>query len=182
VKSNYGGGMPFADKFVHFQPVFELAGRHIKPYHITREPDGVLAPAIVDAAYAMAENLLTPPDHEMPPASWLVLHEGKKPMYLNVYDWVWGNAVEVRTAAAAEPYCGCPDDDPTHFVVNTRVFAGCVWELALLEHERAAWVRHMLAPERPALEAYLSDGAPDGPVGTGRHQPSGTSTATSVFG
>ena len=54
--------MPFHDKHVRFRPVFELAGRQIKPYHITREPDGVLSPAIVDAAYVMAAQLLPPPD------------------------------------------------------------------------------------------------------------------------
>ena len=45
---------------MHALPVFDLAGRHIKPYHITREPDGVLAPEIVDAAYAIAADLATP--------------------------------------------------------------------------------------------------------------------------
>jgi hypothetical protein len=161
--------MSFRDKFVRAQPVFDLAGRRVKPYHITREPDSTLAPAIVEAAYAMAEQMLGPPDREMPPASWLVLHEGKTPMYLCVYDWVWGNAVEVISAAAAEAGLGCPDEDPTHFVPNKRILAGCVWELTLLEHERAAWVRHMLVPGEPDLDAYLADAVPDGPVGIRRH-------------
>jgi hypothetical protein len=161
--------MPFSDKFVRAQPVCDLAGRRIKPYHITREPDTTLAPVIVEAAYVMAERMLAPPDHEMPPAGWLVLHEGKVPVYLCVFDWVWGNAVEVISAAAAEPYLGCADGDRTHFVASTRILAGCVWELALLEHERAAWVRHMLVPDEPDLGAYLADTAPDGPVGIRRH-------------
>jgi hypothetical protein len=42
---------------------------------------------------------------------------------------------------------------------------GCVWELAVLEHERAAWVRHMLTPAEPDLAAYLADRPADGPVG-----------------
>jgi hypothetical protein len=161
--------MGFEDKYVTARPVLPLASRMVKPYHITREPGGVLPPAIVEAAYAMAEQLLPPPDNEMPPASWLVLHQGRVPMYLCVYDWVWGNVVEVVSAAAAEPYLGCPDDDPTHFVVNTRILAGCVWELTLLEHERAAWVRHMLVPAEPDLGGYLADLVPDGPVGIQRH-------------
>jgi hypothetical protein len=161
--------MPFSDKFVRALPVCDLAGRRVKPYHITREPHTTLAPAIVAAAHAMAERMLAPPDHEMPPASWLVLHEGKVPVYLCVYDWVWGNAVEVVGAAAAEPDLGCPDDDPTHFVPAGRILAGCVWELTLLEHERAAWVRHMLVPDEPDLDAYLADTVPDGPVGIQRH-------------
>jgi hypothetical protein len=160
--------MPFLDKFVRAQPVLDLAGRQVKPYHITREPGTTLAPAIVEAAYAMAEQMLAPPDHEMPPASWLVLHEGTNSTYLCVYDWVWGNAVEVISAAAGEPYLGCPDDDPAHFVPNSRILAGCVWELTLLEHERAAWVAHMLTPDEPDLGAYLADIAADGPVGISR--------------
>jgi hypothetical protein len=157
--------MPFHDKYLRSLPLLELAGRQVKPYHVTREPDGVLAPDIVEAACAMAAKLVTPPDHEMPPASWLVLHEGKVPNYLCVYDWVWGNAIQVSTAAAAEPYVGCPDDDPTNFVVITRPMFGCVWELAVLEHERAAWVHHMLAPDQPDLASYLADTMADGPVG-----------------
>jgi hypothetical protein len=157
--------MPFQDKYLRTLPSFALAGRHIKPYHVTREPDAVLAPDIVSAAYVMAGQLLAPPDEEMPPASWLVLHEGRSAMYLCVYDWVWGNAIEVVSAAAGEPYFGCPDDDLTHFVANTRILAGCVWELTVLEHERAAWVRHVLAPDEPDLPSYLADTMPDGPVG-----------------
>ena len=157
--------MPFHDKYVHALPELDLAGRHVKPYHITLEPDGVLAAEIVGAAYAMAADLATAPDDEMPPASWLVLHEGRSAMYLCVYDWVWGNSIRVRTAAAGEPFVGCPDDDLTHFVETNQPFAGCVWELATMEHERAAWVRHMLVPEEPDLESYLADRVPDGPVG-----------------
>jgi hypothetical protein len=157
--------MPFRDKFVQAQPVLDLAGRRVKPYHITLEPDATLAPVIVGAAYAMAEHMLAPPDREMPPASWLVLHEGTTSTYLCVYDWVWGNAVEVISAAAAEPFLGCPDDDPAHFVPVTRILAGCVWELTVLEHERAAWVRHMLVPAEPDLDAYLADTVQSGQVG-----------------
>lgn len=114
----------------------------------------------------------------MPPASWLVLHEGKGAMYLCLYDWVWGNAVQVSAAAAGEPFLGCTDDDLTHFIVPARAMAGCVWELATLEHERAAWARHILLPDSPHLDSYLADRIPDGPVG--RCLPSGMSCCGSA--
>jgi hypothetical protein len=158
--------MPLPDKYLRSFPVFELAGRHVKPYHITRDPVGVLPPDVVEAAYKTAEQLASPPDGEMPPASWLLVHEGKTATYLCVYDWVWGNAVEGKGAAAGEPYLGCPDDDQTNFVAITRPLVGCVWELAVLEHERAAWARHMLAPDQPDLASYLADRPADGPVGS----------------
>jgi hypothetical protein len=40
-----------------------------------------------------------------------------------------------------------------------------VWELAPLEHERSAWVRHVLTPDEPDLDAYVADQAAPGPVG-----------------
>jgi hypothetical protein len=40
-----------------------------------------------------------------------------------------------------------------------------LWELPPIAHERDAWVRHMLLPEKPDLEAYLADGMPDGLTG-----------------
>ena len=37
-------------------------------------------------------------------------------------------------------------------------FTACAWDLAVIGHERAAWVRHVLARgEGPDLDAYLSD-------------------------
>jgi hypothetical protein len=37
-------------------------------------------------------------------------------------------------------------------------FTACAWDLAVIGHERAAWVRHVLArAEGPDLDAYLGD-------------------------
>ncbi|SEM46874.1 hypothetical protein [Streptacidiphilus jiangxiensis] len=158
--------MPFKEKHLRVHPSLTLAGWQLKPYHVLREADRPLPPEVVAAAHRTAESMLPEPDHELPPAGWLVLHEGGNgAMYLCVCTWVWGNVVEVRTAAAAEPFVGCPDDDPTHFVVNRAPYAGCVWELPALAHERTAWVRRMLAPDAPDLAGYLRDTLAEGPTG-----------------
>ena len=47
----------------------------------------------------------------------------------------------------------------------TERFLRCVWELLPLGHERSARVRHMLAPPRPDLAAYLADMLAEGKVG-----------------
>ncbi len=88
--------------------------------------------------------------------------------YVNAYSWVWDNVLHMRGAAAAQPALDCPDDDMTHFMVLDRRWIGCVWELAPLVHERDAWVRHMLAPDQPDLDAYLADYLPDGTTGDHR--------------
>lgn len=157
--------MAFQHKYVQAFPHVEIGGWQLKPYHVTRAADRPLAAELVEAAYETAAKMLPDTDGEMPPAGWLVLHEGKSALYLCVYAWVWGNVVHARTAAAGEPYLGCPDDDLTHWVVNSTPYAGCVWELPTLDHERRAWVRHLLTPDTPNLTGYLADRLADGPIG-----------------
>jgi hypothetical protein len=50
-------------------------------------------------------------------------------------------------------------------VIEDRPWIGCVWELPPIAHERDAWVRHMLLPDKPDLDAYLADFMPDGLTG-----------------
>ncbi|MGW0884759.1 hypothetical protein [Streptomyces sp. NPDC002671] len=158
--------MAFRDKHLRGHAPLTIDHWQLKAYHVLRDPDRPLTPEIVAAAYDTARSMLPEPDHEMPAAGWLVLHEGGNgAMYLCVYTWVWGNVVHARTAAAGEPFVGCPDDDPTHYVVNETPYAGCVWELPTLAHERTAWVRHMLAPDVPDVTSYLADTLPDGLIG-----------------
>ena len=73
--------------------------------------------------------------------------------------------IEQAAYAISQPELGCPDDDPAHFVVLDRPWIGCVWELPPIAHERDAWVRHMLVPDKPDLHAYLADAMPDGLTG-----------------
>ncbi|GAA4574493.1 hypothetical protein GCM10023176_41600 [Micromonospora coerulea] len=157
--------MAFRDKELTVPGTVEVAGRHVKRYHID-QPDRRLEPAVVAAAYEYLPQLLAGPDDGTPPASWVVLHRGADSgAYLLAYSWFWDNVVECRIAVAGQPALDCPDDDPAHFVPMPRPGVGCVWELGVLEHERAAWVRHVLAPDRPDLAGYLGDTRVEGPVG-----------------
>ena|SRR5258706_11128285 len=155
--------MAFAPRFLTSHGLLESGGRTIKRYHVNIF-DREIEPAIVAAAHAFLPRLLPAPD-STPPASFVILHRGRSAAYLIAYSWVWDNVIECRSAAAAEPALGCPDADPTHFVELSKPWVGCVWELAPFEHERAAWVRHMLEAEQPDLAAYLGDTFADGPSG-----------------
>ena len=123
---------------------------------------------IVAAACSFLPRLLPAPDDETPPASFVILHRGADAVYLNAYSWVWGNVVECRTAAAGIPFLGCPDEDPTHFVELSRPWIGCVWEPGPFEHERSAWVRHILEPDQPDVPGYVADMLHDTLVGRPR--------------
>lgn len=105
----------FTEKLLTVPPPVEVAGRHIKRYHVTADPDGI-APEVAEAAYAMLPKLLPEPDGT-PPATFVVLHRGGDDgAYLNAYSWVWDNVLHFRGAAAGQPVLGCPDRDPTHGV------------------------------------------------------------------
>lgn len=84
-----------------------------------------------------------------------------------MHSWVWDNVVHCRTATAGEPWFGCEPGNLTDFREIDKPLVGCVWELAALGHEPAAWVRHVFGAEEPDVHAYLADVLPDGPVGDG---------------
>jgi hypothetical protein len=157
-------GMPFREKFLRTPGVLELAGRHVKRYHVTSTDDEI-PDTIQRAALAFLPRLLPEPDGEMPPASFSILHTSPGASYLCAYSWVWGNVIEARTAAAGVPFLGCEDENPASFRQLDRPWIGCVWELGPFGHERSAWVRHMLTPDQPDLPGYLADTLAGGTVG-----------------
>ncbi|MFD8302890.1 hypothetical protein ACFV29_11135 [Streptomyces sp. NPDC059690] len=156
--------MPFTEKLLTVLPPIEVAGRHVKRYHVTADPAGI-ASDVAKAAYEILPELLPEPDGT-PPVTFVVVHRGNDDgAYLNAYSWVWDNVLHYANAAAGQPVLGCPDRDPTHFVRPELPWIGCVFELPPIQHERNAWVRHMLVPDVPDLTAYLSDTLPDGTTG-----------------
>jgi hypothetical protein len=155
--------MSFAERHLSVAASVEAGGRRVKVYHLN-EVQGPIEPGILAAAEAILPSLVAAPDGT-PPAAFAIVHSGSDASYLNVYSWVWDNVLECHTAAAGIPFLGCPDTDRTHFLALDRPWIGCVWELGPFEHERSAWVRHMLEPDAPDLEAYLADH--DGSATTG---------------
>jgi len=155
--------MTFAERFLTTPSPIEVSGRHVKRYHLN-VVDADIDSAIQAAAYAELPALLPEPDGT-PPAAFSVLHQGADGAFLIAYSWMWDNVLECHSRAAGVPLLGCPDEDPTHFVESPQRWIGCVWELAPLEHERSAWVRHLLEPSSPDLAAYLTDQLAPGPVG-----------------
>jgi hypothetical protein len=154
--------MPFTEKYLRAPGLIEAAGRQVKRYHISSDRSEI-EPGVQKAAYEFLPRLLPAADDETPPAAFVILHRAGGPAaYLCAYSWVWGNVIECRTAAAGVPFLGCPDQDPENFTELTRPWIGCVWELAPFGHERAAWIRHVLAPDQPDLAGYLADVFPGG--------------------
>ncbi|MFF9867330.1 hypothetical protein ACF1G0_18225 [Streptomyces sp. NPDC013953] len=160
--------MAFTEKLLSVLDPVEVGGRRVKRYHVTADPSGI-APDVEQAAYRMLPELIPGPDGTTPAASFAVLHRGNDDgAYLNTYSWVWDNVLHCAIAVAGQPALGCPDRNPAHFVRLDEPWIGCVHELPPLAHERDAWVRHVLSPDRPDLDAYLADSLPASPRAGGR--------------
>jgi hypothetical protein len=154
----------FAEKLMTGAGTVTVAGRHLKRYEL-RGPGLEIEDDVKKAADAFVARLLPGTEDDTPPAGFTVLHRNSQGAFLDAFSWVWGDVVEARTAAAGVPLLGCENEDPANFKALARPWIGCVWELAPLEHERAAWVRHVLQPDIPDLSGYLADRFPDGFTG-----------------
>jgi hypothetical protein len=136
-----------------------VSGWQVKQYHVTVHEDPIQAPVAAAAERFLPKLLPAAAAADgTSRAAFSVLHMGMDAVWLNLYSWVREAIVHCRAANA-------PLAAPTTFAELAEPLIGCVWELPSLAHERSAWVRHLLRPSRPDLDAYLADWLPEGPVG-----------------
>jgi hypothetical protein len=114
---------------------------------------------LVEAAHAAAREVLpAPPTTETRyGVGFLGAHDGRGANFVFV-DW-WENETELRHHVFFSP-----TDDPAALRPATRADPiACVWDLSVVGHERAAWIRHVLVGAAGDFDGYLAD-ALDGTV------------------
>lgn len=128
--------------------VLEHEGWLLKRYEIRAD-----ARPVDPAAHAAAVATIRA---EIPPATdghrlgFTILHRGEEMMWLLVELW-HADILHLHMFSA-------PLDDPTAFAKAPPALVGCVWELAVVQHEREAYVAHVLnPPDGPDERAYLED-------------------------
>lgn len=129
----------------------EAGGWRLKVYGIAhRRPRP--RPELVAAARRLARSVLPRPAlgggrHGV---GFLGIHDGRGACFVFVDWWADENELHHRVFIA-------PGDRPIDLVDHTASGpAACVWDLAVLAHERQAWVDTVLAnPTGPDVEAYL---------------------------
>jgi hypothetical protein len=93
-----------------------------------------------------ANNPIGPTGH-----GFLGVHDGRGGNFVFVDLWEEENElhhhVVFSTAADPGPLRRATSADPI----------ACVWDLSVIAHECAAWIRHVLGAEAPDLDAYLED-------------------------
>ncbi|MCE7010553.1 hypothetical protein LWC34_48290 [Kibdelosporangium philippinense] len=157
--------MSFTERYSRPLPATLVDGWTIKPYQVAirQEPIATSTTAAADEFLRkLLPDSLTHPSlvHEQassPKYAFAVLHQGADALWLNLYVWVYQAILHVRAASSTL--------DTVEFSELTEPLIGCVWELPALVHERSAWVRHVMTPDSPDLDAYLADVLPAGPVG-----------------
>ncbi len=152
-------GMGFSERYVRPGGVASVGEWRLKQYLVTVTPEPVDS-TVVAAAEGYLPTLLpgAAAGDGTPRVGFSVLHRGLDAVWLNLYAWVYGEILHCRIARADLAA-------PTGFAPVAEPLVGCVWELPALVHERSAWVRHGLRPGTPAVDAYLADLLPEGPVG-----------------
>ena len=107
---------------------------------------------LVDATARAARAILPHPavSPERYGTGFIGVHDGRGACFCFVDWWESENELHHRTLVA-------PQDSPSELRETTGSgFVACAWDLALICHERQAWVDCVLAnPEGPDLDAYL---------------------------
>ncbi|ETX15739.1 hypothetical protein OCH239_11180 [Roseivivax halodurans JCM 10272] len=125
---------------------WQVGALAVKVYHIgAAAPSEDLLQAARNEAARMDQAAMTEADaHGL---GFVVIHEGEAGTWLLMDWWAHGDILCQRLSLARGAEFEAMDDRP---------LAACVWELAVIGHERDAWLRHMMTGG-PDPEGYLSD-------------------------
>jgi hypothetical protein len=144
---------PYATRSVRFLDLLDFDGWRLKLYGITYRGERPRQ-ALVDAAVAAARERLPRPavTGNRYGVGFVGAHDGRGGNFVFV-DW-WADEDELHhhtwRSSTDEPgwlRATGPDD-----------LAACAWDLAVIGHERAAWLRHVLTrADGPDLDAYMAD-------------------------
>jgi hypothetical protein len=144
---------PYAPRSIRCLDLLSFDGWRVKLYGITYRGDRPVQ-SLVDAAAAVAqEQLPRPPvtDHRYG-VGFVGAHDGRGANFVFV-DW-WENEDELHH----HTWLSSKQEPGRLRATVPADFTACAWDLAVITHERAAWLRHVLArAEGPDLTAYLDD-------------------------
>ena len=143
---------PYQKRPVRCLEVWTCGDWRMKVYGISYQRPAP-RPELIEAAKVLAQQRL--PQPAMTPTRYGVgfigVHDGRGGNFVFI-DW-WADENELHHHVYVSPAA-----DPEALDYKTPGgLAACVWDLAVLAHERLAWVETVLAnPAGPDLEAYLA--------------------------
>src|SRR5450759_4402631 len=128
--------------------ILEVAGWRLKQYVMTVTPENVPEPRLLSDNAAMAAAAL-PAATATHGVGFLLAHQARPACFV-LLDW-WQDGYDLK-----QRYYTSPLDHPAELVELSGDAVGCVWELEVLLHQRAAWIDHVLNSEADDFQAYLA--------------------------
>ena len=110
------------------------------------EPDAALAARAKELVAGAAKEIAATAQEGI---GFVILHQDHEGAWLLLHWWTSGST-------CAQLIWHGPPDAPAAFTPLDRPGMACVWELALIDHERRAYVRSLAGPG-DGLAAYLQD-------------------------
>jgi hypothetical protein len=150
----------YRPRAISFLKIHEVGGWRLKFYGITVN-GGPPRAELVTVAEALAPSVLPSPavygsggdphDSDRYGVGFVTLHDAKDYAFA-LFDWWAGeNELHQRMYSALPTRLGTMRPHPTPAI-------GCVWELAVTDFERRAWLEHVLTrPGGPDIEGYLAE-------------------------
>lgn len=140
---------PYERRYVTRLGLWQVDDWQVKAYGLARSDAPPRAALVAEAQSAVADALPDPAvTEDRYGVGFVIVHEGADGDYVLVDHWFGENMLrnQVYWRRAHEPALWpAPPDGPTV----------CVWELAVLAHERQAWIDEVLEPDRGGLPSYL---------------------------
>jgi len=148
---------PYQPRRTELLGVAACAGWKIKVIGISASNE-LPGSAETKAALVAAEELLPQPalTQARCGAGFVIVHRGAEALWVLVCWWELDILYHrvLRAPLGTADLQAVPADGPT----------ACVWELLAIDHERRAWVAHVLRhPGSPDLDGYLADAVTLGP-------------------
>ncbi|MBE2216899.1 MAG: hypothetical protein IAE90_01770 [Ignavibacteria bacterium] len=138
---------------VRFIDLYETNGWKIKIYSISVLNERVSQETIAQVKEQIPGWLKLSSIHQLETynIATLILHEGNEGVFALINWWIGENMLQHYVYFSAY-------ENPGQFTLfSDKGITFCVWELAVMWHERNAWVEHVIKnSSRPDFEAYLS--------------------------
>jgi hypothetical protein len=137
---------------IRFVEVFQHDKWQIKLYSISIHNERVADQNIAMAKARLDEWLSRSREYDLESyqIATLILHEGKEGCFAIISWWIDENMLQLFVYLK-------PNGSDEFVLFSDRGIVSCVWEMAVLWHERNAWVKHTLQTTHPDFDAYLKD-------------------------
>lgn len=138
---------------VEYHGLVKSAGWRTKVYTLTKGKAFDSAEALAESLSQLGNWLLRSDDYDYDvyKIACLIVHEGDEGVFSILNWWTGEHMLQNFVYYSA-------NDDPQFELMSEDGLTCCVWEMAVIWHERNAWIRHVLRNgDQPRFEDYLGD-------------------------